>query len=245
MQPRARLIAAGLATLVLGLIIFFPARVAYQWFAPPELSLSGISGSLWRGQANRARAGGIYLQDLSWRLQPLALFRGQIGYAVEAVPSSGFVDTSVGFGVTGAIQLTDLRGSLPLQPLEQLTRMPGLRGSMNLQFERLVIENGVPVAADGELEVANLVAPKIFRGDVGGYRLEFFTQNSGVMASVEDTNGVVDLAGSLEIAPQGTYQFIGLTAPKATTPPRLRQQMQFLGTANERGQYEVRLEGEL
>ena len=65
------------------------------------------------------------------------------------------------------------------------------------------------------------------------------------MASVEDTDAVVDLAGTLEIRPDRNYQFIGLIAPKATTPARLRQQMQFLGTANERGQYELRLEGAL
>jgi hypothetical protein len=36
-----------------------------------------------------------------------------------------------------------------------------------------------------------------------------------------------------------------MLGPKATTPAKLRQQMQFLGSANERGKYELRLEGTL
>jgi hypothetical protein len=34
-------------------------------------------------------------------------------------------------------------------------------------------------------------------------------------------------------------------APKNNTPANVRQQLQLLGSANERGQYELRLEGEL
>jgi general secretion pathway protein N len=245
MQPRSRLIAAGLVTLIAGLVIFFPARVAYQWFAPPTVVLSGISGSIWSGSADQVQAGGVYLRELSWRFKPLPIFKGQLAYAVEAVPVTGFVDTSIAFGFSGAVKLSDLRGSLPLQALEQAANMPGLRGTANLRFERLTIVNGLPVAADGELTIAELLAPLVHRGPIGGYRAEFFTQNSGVIASVEDTDGVVDLAGSLDIKLDRTYQFVALLAPKVTTPPKLRQQMQFLGTANARGQYELRLEGTL
>jgi len=245
MQLRSRLITAGLVTLVAGLVIFFPARVAYQWFAPPTVMLNGISGSIWSGSAAQARASGVYLRELSWRFKPLPIFKGQVAYAVEAVPVTGFVDANIAFGFSGTINLSDLRGSLPLQALEQAANMPGLSGTINVQFERLSFEKGLPVAADGELTVAALVAPLVYRGSIGGYRAEFFTQNSGVVASVEDTDGVVDLAGSLEIRSDRTYQFVAMLTPKATTPPKLRQQMQFLGSANNRGQYQMRLEGTL
>jgi len=245
MQTRTRLIAAGLVTLVAGLVIFFPARVAYQWFAPPTVVLSGVSGSIWSGKAAQAQASGVYLRELSWRFKPLPIFKGQVAYVVEAIPMTGFVDANLAFDFSGVVNLSDLRGSLPLQALEQAANMPGLRGTMNVQFERLTFVDGLPVAADGELTIAALVAPIVHRGSIGGYRAEFFTQNTGVMASVEDTDGVVNLAGSLEIKQDRTYQFVAMVAPRATTPPKLRQQMQFLGSANARGQYQMRLEGTL
>ncbi len=245
MTVRSRLTTVGLVTLVLGLVIFFPARVAYHWFAPQSVSLAGIEGSIWSGSAREAQASGIYLRDVVWRMRPLALFSGKLGYELKASPSGGFVEGKVGLGIGGSVLLSDLKAALSLQELQQSTGIPGLNGKVNANFERLLLEDGIPLAADGVLEVADLVAPMILGSSIGGYRAEFFTQESGVMASVEDTNGIVDLAGSLQISSDGDYQFIAQLAAKNSTPAILRQQMALLGSANERGQRELRLEGKL
>ena len=245
MQTRLRLATVGVVTLIVGLLVVFPARVAYQWFAPPNFALAGLSGSVWSGTATDAQVNGVYLRDLKWRVRPLALFTGQLAYGIEAGTASGFVEGNIGLGVSGEIALTDFNAALSLRSLQQALGMPGLTGMVNAQFVRIVLDEGIPIAAEGTLEVANLVAPMVTRSSIGGYRVEFFTQESGVMASVEDTDGVVDLAGSLQVSSDGSYQFIAQLAPKPDTPADLRQQMQFLGTANERGQYELRLEGQL
>jgi general secretion pathway protein N len=242
---RGKLIGIGLVTLLLGLVLLFPARIAYHWFAPAGVALSGIGGTVWSGQAAQASFQGIYLEGLTWQFRPLALFSGQLAMAVEGTHAPGFVEATVAIGFSGTVQLDDLQGSLPLRALEGVAGMPGLRGTASVQFDRLAIRDGLPVAADGVLTVSALVAPRIYRGAIGGYRAEFFTQSTGIMASVEDTDGVVDLAGSLEIAADRTYRFIAQLAPKANTPDRLRQQMQFLGSPNERGQHQLRLEGRL
>ena len=245
MRFRTRLVIAGFVTLIAGLIIFFPARVAYQWFAPPDIALAGISGSVWNGEANQAKAGIIYLQDLRWHIRALSLFSGKLAYRVEGSPPSGFVDGQLSVNLAGDISLTEVRGSVPLQLFEQPAGIRGLRGTVNIQFERLIIENGLPVAANGQLEVSNLVAPNIHRSSIGGYRAEFFTQDSGVVASVEDTDGLIDVAGSLQLSPDRSYRFVAQLAAKNNTPTNVRQQLQLLGSANERGQHELRLEGQL
>jgi len=245
MHRRARPLVVGLVTFVAGLVIVFPARLAYHWFAPPALALSGLRGSVWNGSAAEGMVSGVYVRALSWHLRPLALLTGKIGYTVAAIPASGFIDMKVGLGLTGTVTISELQGSLPLQTLEQTVRIPGLRGTMNLQFDRLQFRDGLPVAADGTVEVENLVAPAVDRASIGGYRAEFFTQDSGVVASVEDTDGIVDLAGSLQISKNRNYQFVAQIAPKARTPANVRQQLKFLGSPNDRGQHELRLEGKL
>lgn len=245
MKSRSRLITAGLVTFVAALIIFFPARVAYRWFAPDNIALAGIGGSLWNGSAREAQASGVYLRDVAWRMQPLKLFTGKLGFSVEAAPPSGFVDANVAVGISGTVTLTGVTASMTLQSLQSVIGMPGLGGKVNAKFDRLIIDAGLPVAADGVVEVADLIAPLVNRSSIGGYRAEFFTQESGVMASVEDTDGVIDLAGSLQLASDRSYQFIAQLAPKDNTPANVRRQMQFLGSANERGQHEMRLEGQL
>jgi len=245
MLTRSRFVIIGVITLVLGLLIIFPARVAHHWFTPEVVAISGIQGSIWRGHALEGEIGGIYVRNLNWRMRPWQLLTGELAYDIEADAVSGFVNGEVAIGVGGSASIRNLTASMSLQSMQSIVGMPGLDGTANLQFERLVFENGIPVAAVGTLEVANLVAPLIHRSSVGGFRAEFFTQESGIVASVEDTDAVVDLAGSLSVSLDRTYQFLAQVAPKGTTPANLREQMRFLGTPNERGQYELRLEGQL
>lgn len=245
MPPKGRLIAVALIAFVAGVVLLFPARVAYRWFAPPEIALSGIEGTVWRGSARDASFSGIYLRDLDWRIRPQALFAARLSYRISAAPAGGFLDGDASVSPGGTLRLTDLRASLPLEAISEAVRMPGLAGLANAQFERLEVDGGVPMAADGVLEVASLRVPLVAPMPIGGYRAEFFTQADGVIASVEDTDGLVDVAGRLLLSSDRSYQFLGQIAPKAETPEALRNQMRFLGTANARGQYELRLEGSL
>jgi general secretion pathway protein N len=245
MQSLARLIVVGCVTFLAGLMFLFPARVAYQWLPAPTFNLGGISGSVWNGQASQMKSGSLYLQDLHWRIKPLSLFVGQLRYHIEGSPASGFIDGEVSLNLSGTVTASDLRGSMSLQPFEQLMGIRGLNGTVNGEFERLVIENGLPTAANGVFEVFNLIAPNIHRASIGGYRAEFFTQDSGVVASIEDTDGLIDVAGSLQLSADGTYKLVAQLAPKDNTPESVRQQLQLLGSANARGQHELRLEGQL
>lgn len=242
-QRRRGLAVVALLTAVLALVVTFPARVAYQWASSPLLAMSGISGTVWSGKAREFSTNGVYLRDLEWRAQPLRLLTGKIAYSISASPVSGFFESNIAIGLDGTTTLTDLTAALPLQMMEDAAKVPGLRGEASLQFERVQLENGRAAAMDGSVTIANLVVPIVHRGSLGGYKAEFFTQNNGIVASVEDTDGVVDLAGSLQIKPDATYSFLGQVIAKSNTPEAVRQQMRYLGPANERGQQEIRLEG--
>lgn len=242
-QRRRGLFLVAALTIVIALVVTFPARVAYQWFSSPLLAMSGISGTVWSGTAREFSTNGVYLQDLQWRIRPLRLFTGKIAYSISASPVSGFLESDIAIGLDGTTTLTDLSAALPLQMMESAAKVPGLRGQASLQFERVRLEKGRAAAMDGTVTIADLVVPVVHRGSLGGYKAEFFTQNNGIVASVEDTDGVVDLAGSLQINPDATYSFLGQVVAKSNTPDAVRQQMRFLGPANERGQQEIRLEG--
>ena len=245
MPSRRRLIIAGVLTLVAGLIIMFPARVAYDWIAPAELRVGGISGTVWSGSADRAQAGGIYVANLQWRFKPLRLLTGKLAYAVSANLAAGSVESDLALGIGGDVYLTDMHAFMSLQSLEVSSGVTGIRGTVSARFDRLVFANGMPISAQGILEVSDLLLPLVSQSSIGGYRAEFFTQQDGVVASVEDTDAIIDLAGSLKLTNDRNYSFSGQLAPKPETPPEVRQQMQFLGSANERGQYEFRFEGTL
>ena len=242
---RKSLLLVGLLTFAAAFVAMFPARVAYNWFAPPGVQLNGIAGTIWSGSAAEVSAAGLYLRDLTWRLRPLQLFTGRVAAGIEASPSSGFIEADIAAGLGGQVTLRNVNASLPLRDFATVARMPGLAGNASVQVNELRVRDGLPVAAEGTLAVANLVAPMVDPGSIGGYRAEFFTDDDAVVASIEDVDGVFDLAGSLTVGSDRSYQFIGKVAATDATSEKLRRQLRFLGSANDRGQHDVRLEGQL
>lgn len=230
-------------TVVVALVITFPARIAYHWASPPLVQVSGIQGTVWNGSAREFATNGVYLRDLTWRMRPLQLFVGKAHYDVSGTPVSGFFESEVSVGFGNTLTLTNLSAAVPLQMFASAANIAGLRGNANLQFERLQLTAGRAVAMDGSVDVADLLVPFLGSSSLGGYRVEFFTQNNGIMASVEDTDGVVDLAGSLQLNPDKTYAFLGQVVEKSNTPKSLSNQLRYL-PADERGQHELRLEGQ-
>ena len=237
------LIATGALTLVIGLIIMFPARIAIGWFAPAEVTIGGIQGSVWHGSANEAAVNGLYMRDVEWSLNALRLFTGELSYSVDATPVSGFLESDVIIGYSGVLTLSDLTAALPLDLLADAANVPGLQGSVSLSFERIQIVDGLATAADGTAQFADLIIPIFGRDSLGGYKAEFFTQNNGITASIEDTDGVLDMAGSLEVSADRSFKFIALVIAKPEAPQRIRQLLQTLPAANNRGQRELRYEG--
>ncbi len=237
------LVLLALLVLAIALIIMFPARVAYRWVSPPFVQMGGIHGTVWNGSAREFSTNGVYLRDLTWNMHPLQLITGKAVYDISGSPVSGFFESEASLSIAGKLTLRNLTASVPLAMLERASKIAGLRGNANLQIERLELVSGRPAAIDGTVDVANLLVPMLASSSLGGYRAEFFTQENGIVASVEDTNGVVDLAGSLQLNQDKSYAFIGQVAARPNTPDNLRQQLRYLGPANDRGLHELRLEG--
>ena len=101
MKLTSRLLIVGTVTLLIGVIVMFPARVAYQWASPPGVAIAGIEGTAWNGRAQEAEVAGVYLRNIGWRVKPLAFFTGRLGLALEADTASGFVNADVALGAGG------------------------------------------------------------------------------------------------------------------------------------------------
>jgi len=240
------LVFAGLIAAVIGLIVLFPARVAYELFAPDSIKAAGIRGTIWNGSVREAGSNGIYLGAVSWSAHPVRLFTGELALDVSASPASGFFESRVGLRPGGRVTLHEVRASIPLLLFAQAVNVRGLAGTANVAFDYAEIVNSLPVAIDGFVEIKDLVSPVVLRdGSLGSFRAEFFTRDDGVIASVEDTDAVIDLAGSLEIRRDRSYRFIAQVVARDNTPQALRDQMRFLPPADERGRHELRVEGTL
>ena len=242
-NSRRGLVVVAVLTTLIALIVLFPARVAYRLVSSPLVAMSGISGTVWSGEAREFSTNGVYLRDLEWRIRPLGLLTGRLVYDIAGSPVSGFLESEVAVGFGGDVTLSGLTASVPLQMLERAIRIDGLRGMASLQFERLELVDGRAAALDCIIDVANVMVPLVSSSSLGGYRAEFFTQEDGIVASIEDTDGVVDLAGSLRINPDKSYEFFGHVVPRNNTPNDLAQRVRFLPRGDRPGQHVLQFGG--
>ena len=87
--------------------------------------------------------------------------------------------------------------------------------------------------------------PQAFNGNLGGFQLEFVESQDGILASIEDVDGIVDVAGTITLRLDRSYTLLAQVAARPTTPPALNQALRLLPRGNAANQYEVRLEGSL
>ena len=245
MGPGKRLIVAGAAALFIGLVVTFPARIAYQWFAPPGLVLSGISGSIWNGKAAQGSAANFYLSDLSWRLRPLSLFTLKAAYHIQATPAAGFMEADVALSPGGTVSLAGLNAAVPLAALSAIVPMNGIAGDVSVQLDRLVIDDGFPTEVNGTIEVSNLVLQALSQGTVGDYRAVLETADDAIRGTVEDVSGVLDIDGSLVLGRDRTYSLVGKVAAGPNAPATILEQLRYLGSPDADGKREFRFEGSL
>lgn len=246
MTQAKRLAVIGTVTLFLGLVALFPARIAYRWMAPIELSLAGISGTIWRGAAAEGQVAGVYMRNLTWQFKPLSLFIGKLAVAMQLDVAGGSVDTKVAIGFDGILTLSDFDGNAPIRSLGQVMQIAGMDGRINAQFSKLQFSNGIPIAADGVVHIINLFIGQLAPTGIGDFEAKFSTTNDGIIASVDDTAGILDLeAVTLRLTSDRLYSLIGMVAPNSTTPSAVVEQLSFLGSPNDLGQREFRFEGEL
>ena len=240
-----RLVAVGVAALIVGLVLTFPARIAYQWFSPGQVALSGITGSVWNGAAAQGSAGGLFLSDITWGFRPLPLLSLKAGYYVTAKLPSGFVETGVAIGTGGSVQFDDLEAVVPLSSLPDSLVPAGVDGDLNLQFSALVLTDGAPTEAEGTVGVSGLVLHAVSATALGDYRAQLQTDDGVITGTVEDVSGVLDINGDLVLDRDKAYSFVGHVAAGPNAPAAVNDQLRFLGSPDQQGRREFRFEGTL
>lgn len=212
---------------IVGLVLYFLvvviARAPAQWGAwaalqaAPDLALTGVSGTLWDGQAATAqvRVGNeaLDLGALSWELNPLALLTAKVCLDVESQMVRGYVCRTAS-GKNTVRQL--LADQLPVRMLNDMVGVQlGGTGSITIASGRFDDEGRIE-ELQGNLTWqqarVNVGTGWFALGSYGADIVD--NDNGGVVANVTDLEGnfAVQLQG--EINPGEEPRVNGLITPK-------------------------------
>ena len=239
---------------VLAYLVFLgqqmPASLVLSWLQPrlgDAVVAYGVSGTLWQGRIQRLDVAGRRLRELHWRWLPGELLLGRLGVALEARVGEGYVRTELLRGLDGDLLLRNVDGRLDMPHLLRLVRVPGLKleGELLLHLERLLLDDGRPVAAQGRvawLQAASLFPQRLALGDLQAVLSE---TEQGLRAQLGDAgDGPLALNGELLLDDAGRYELeLQLAARQRNSA--LARALRMLGRPDAKGRVTLQQSGSL
>jgi hypothetical protein len=226
--------ALGLGLYVAFALAMFPAGVALRWFAPPGVTFAGVAGTLWSGSAATCSVNGFTAEALRWRLRPTSLLLGRVSANVEARIPDGFVSGDV-TATPLSVRFSDLRGGTSLPALGGVLPVRGLRGQASVSVESLVLENGWPATAVGEIKLKGLESLPLIpdgRGayvPLGDYTVTLVPAAEGELAATfVDNGGPLEVEGTAKLDASRNYTIDALVEPRANAPETLVQGLNIM-----------------
>lgn len=245
-------LALGLGAYLAFTVSSMPAATAYRFFAPAELRLMGLEGTIWSGGAGLGSAAGFSLHDIRWDIRALPLLTGRVSGRVQARFADGFVETAIDASPS-RIEFGGLNASTSLPALAKMLPIEGTQGLVSLALDELSLEDGRPTAVVGRGRVAQLAVPPLLPGagpaliPLGDYEIVFKdTGGDGIAADIRDTGGPLEVAGSLTLDREGNYTLAGAVAARPDAPQELVQGLELMtGEPDAEGRRPFSLTGSL
>jgi len=227
-------LAIGVGLYLAFTVAMFPASVALRWFAPQGVAFAGVAGTLWSGSAAACSVGGFSLEALRWRLRPTSLFLGRVSANVDARIPDGFVRGDV-TASPSSVRLSNFQGATSLPALEGVLPVRGLRGQASVVLESLVLEDGWPTVAVGQLKLGKLESLPLIpdgRGayvPLGDYTVTLVEAPEGQLAATfVDNGGPLEVQGTAKIDKARNYSIDALAKPRADAPEMLVQGLNIM-----------------
>ena len=244
------LLALGIGAFLLLALFTLPARVVLSFFETPNVTLGGVSGTLWSGRAQAVRSGPVHVGSVEWKLDVLRLLTGKLGADVRITRTDGFAQGSIAAAPGGQVTLRDFNASLPVSALPPNVVRGGWTGTLTLKLGQLTLENSWPVAATGTVEVADLVGPANRPAALGSYRVVFPAEGAAtadaLTGALTDTGGgPLAVNGTVQLNRNQSYLVSGLIATRPGAPGDMTRTLEILGEPDAEGRRQFAIEGSM
>ena len=234
MTKKVWLIILGLNAYLAFTITQFPAAIAYRWFTTPDITLTGIQGTIWSAQIRSGSVGQFSFENLKWELSPSQLLLLRLAGELEANFLGGFINTGVSFS-GNETQLTSLRGGTTIAALRNVLPIRGTEGQVNLALEEVSFLNGWPVYALGSITLGNIAVPPLVpmgNGDLiqlGSHRINFNeVPDGGLGGSFSEQEGPIETSGSWALNMDRSFLIQGVLQARPSADAALTQGIDFM-----------------
>jgi len=202
------LLAIGAAAYLLILIVTFPAArlVPLLHRQVAGLSLHGVAGTVFSGQAAQLVYQGLDFGRLSWQLRPAQLLLGRVEFHIELTDPANPGHANIAITPRGNVYGRDVELMLsPDRLVNHYSPMPvRTSGAIQLQIDTFTVAGGFPQDVSGLLswEDAVVLEPiELILGDVG---MTLHSQEDLLAGSIT-RGGRLEAAGDIQLFADGRY----------------------------------------
>ena len=224
-----------------------PAR-AISRVLPDDVTLTGISGTIWSGHAARAWVEidqqPLMLGRVQWQLQPWRILWGA-PLSLSSVWGQQALRAQLSYRPDGSIVLQDAAFNLNTQLFKAFFPLY-LGGALSGEFAQIAIDEGHVVNAEGVVRLLRGVwTARSGNIPLGDYQIDFYSADTagvGTVGVLKTIAGSLELSGNLS-ATLTDYQIaVEATGPVARDES-FRQAMSMIAMPNQDG-FSVSLTGQ-
>lgn len=227
-----------------------PAAALLPYAAPylPGLAVAQVEGSVLAGRAESVSLREARVENLHWRWQPLGLLGGRLDYQLKVSEPQFTLTTVVGVDWSHTLSFQDTQGELPLR--RALTLLPRaqlpVNGTVALDLDEVRLgRNGLPTQVEGQVQVRQLRTTLGRPLELGDFKVDLTTAEQGIVGTVTELQGPLQVEGSLALAADGRYRFSGRVGLRDSENQDLRQALALLGRPGADGQWKIDFNGVL
>lgn len=241
----------ALLAFMIGLVVFLPARVVAGWVeSNTPVQMSGVTGTLFDGQASYVSLPDGGVDNVHWQLHPTALLLGQASAHVRFNSDlDGFSADISRSLLSGRTQVSQTAGDATVGWLAKLagyTFVP-VSGSVALDIQNVRFNDSLEVSAlNGQVTLAKsrweLLSPPLALGRI---QMALDHTDTGIRARIVDSKGALAAKGHATLTADQNYALDIQLRARAGADDRLKDILTELGKADSEGWHRVNESGRL
>ncbi|HIF9462062.1 type II secretion system protein N [Photobacterium damselae] len=241
------------AVFIASAIAHIPASWVWQQApAVPGLTVTGISGTVWQGRADKVSWQQQSFGQAYWDVNVLDLLTAKVSADVRFGQGSDMAlrgRGEVGYTLSGGPYAKQLMVSLPAQQALNYAKLPiPLTATGHLELALQEYQFAVPYCK-GLTGTLTWSQPKVGTpmGDLalGQAKADLRCVKGNLQASVKQSSADVSSEWSATLDQRQNYQVSGWFKPGANFPTALGSQLKWLGNPDSKGQYRINQQGRL
>jgi general secretion pathway protein N len=218
-----RYVTTAVAAYVLFLVLTAPAAKLLPMFQSqlPAVQLSGVTGTLWSGQAAQLIVQSVPLTGVSWELRPVALFFGAMEYQVEGQLNGQPLALRLGRSLFSGAYVSDISARIAASDLLYWSglKQVGVNGQLQFNIEEVegIGGDGLPAVGGTATWIPAMVLAPL-ELNLGEARLVSRIEAGVTRGQLTAGGGALTLAGELTVNPDGNYQLVAEVQKKGNVP---------------------------